>query len=111
MPSTRSLARLSVVLVSPRNTLNIGAVARAMSNFGSTDLRVADIFYKDFRSASSAVGPSAALLRAAREYPTVAEGPTAEEAERPSAGAPRAIGACESRSFSALKSSASPTTT
>ncbi len=73
MPSTRSLAHLSVVLVSPRNTLNIGAVARAMSNFGANDLRVANIFYKDFRSASSAVGPSAALLRAALEFPTVAE--------------------------------------
>ncbi len=70
---TRQLDRLAVVLVSPRNTLNIGAVARAMSNFGAHDLRVANIFYKDFRSASSAVGPSAALLRGARDYPTTAE--------------------------------------
>ncbi len=70
---TQSLDRLTVVLVSPRNTLNIGAVARAMSNFGAHDLRVANIFYKDFRSATSAVGPSAELLRSARDYPTVAE--------------------------------------
>ncbi len=70
---THSLERLAVVLVSPRNTLNIGAVARAMSNFGAHDLRVANIFYKDFRSASSAVGPSAALLRQSREYATVPE--------------------------------------
>ena len=70
---TRSLAHLSVVLVSPRNTLNIGAVARAMSNFGASDLRVANIFYKEFRSATSAVGPSAELLRSARDYATVAE--------------------------------------
>ena len=67
------LDHLALVLVSPRNTLNIGAVARAMSNFGAGDLRVANIFYKKFRSASSAVGPSAALLRGARDYPTTAE--------------------------------------
>ena len=70
---TRPLDHLTLVLVSPRNTLNIGAVARAMSNFGAADLRVANIFYKEFRSASSAVGPSAALLRAARDYPSTAE--------------------------------------
>ena len=70
---THSLARLAVVLVSPRNTLNIGAVARAMSNFGASDLRVANIFYKDFRSASSAVGPSAELLQSAQEFPTTGE--------------------------------------
>lgn len=70
---TQSLDRLAVVLVSPRNTLNIGAVARAMSNFGAHDLRVANIFYKEFRSATSAVGPSARLLREARDYATVAE--------------------------------------
>jgi TrmH family RNA methyltransferase len=68
----KSLAKLSLVLVSPRNTLNIGAVARAMSNFGAADLRVANIFYKDFRSASSAVGPSAELLRRSREFPSTA---------------------------------------
>ncbi len=68
-----SLDRLAVVLVSPRNTLNIGAVARAMSNFGAHDLRVANIFYKDFRSATSAVGPSAELLRSARDYPSTAD--------------------------------------
>jgi len=67
------LLNLTVVLVSPRNTLNIGAVARAMSNFGAPDLRVANIYYKEFRSATSAVGPSAALLRRAHDYPTTAE--------------------------------------
>jgi TrmH family RNA methyltransferase len=70
---TLPLDRLAVVLVSPRNTLNIGAVARAMSNFGAADLRVAHIFYKDFRSATSAVGPSAALLRGCRDFDTTAE--------------------------------------
>ncbi len=66
-------SRLAVVLVSPRNTLNIGAVARAMSNFGCSDLRVAAIYYQDFRKASSAVGPSAELLREARDYSTLSE--------------------------------------
>ncbi len=69
----RSLANLSVVLVAPRNNLNIGAVARAMSNFGASDLRVCRIFYKDFRTAASAVGPSADLLAQCREYPDIAE--------------------------------------
>ncbi len=64
---------LTIVLVSPRNTLNIGAVARAMSNFGCADLRVAAIYYKDFRKATSAVGPSAKLLRNCRDYETLAE--------------------------------------
>ena len=64
---------LTIVLVSPRNTLNIGAVARAMSNFGCSDLRVAAIFYKDFRKATSAVGPAANLLRDCRDYGTLAE--------------------------------------
>ena len=64
---------LTIVLVSPRNTLNIGAVARAMSNFGCSDLRVAAIYYRDFRKATSAVGPSAELLRGARDYETLAE--------------------------------------
>jgi TrmH family RNA methyltransferase len=70
---TLDLTALTIVLVSPRNTLNIGAVARAMSNFGCSDLRVAAIFYKDFRKATSAVGPSADLLRGARDYDTLAQ--------------------------------------
>jgi tRNA/rRNA methyltransferase len=68
---TLDLNALTIVLVSPRNTLNIGAVARAMSNFGCSDLRVAAIYYKDFRKATSAVGPSAELLREARDYDTL----------------------------------------
>jgi tRNA/rRNA methyltransferase len=70
---TLPLDGLAVVLVSPRNTLNIGAVARAMSNFGAADLRIAHIFYKEFRSASSAEGPTAELLRRCRDYDTTAE--------------------------------------
>jgi TrmH family RNA methyltransferase len=45
---------LRVVLVSPRNPLNIGAAARAMSNFGFTQLRLVnpyDVAFKEVRSA------------------------------------------------------------
>ena len=38
--ATSELDRLRVVLVSTRNPLNIGAAARAMSNFGLRRLRV-----------------------------------------------------------------------
>lgn len=58
---------LAVVLVSPRNPLNIGAVARAMSNFGFTDLRVVNPYEKAFREAVSAVG-GASVLQSARVF-------------------------------------------
>src|ERR1700722_15629125 len=64
--------RLRVVLVSPRNPLNIGAAARAMSNFGFHHLRVVNPFEAAFREARSAVG-AAAVLTAVEEYKTVAE--------------------------------------
>jgi tRNA/rRNA methyltransferase len=46
---------LRVVLVSPRNPLNIGAAARAMSNFGFTDLRLVNPYDVAFTEARSAV--------------------------------------------------------
>jgi TrmH family RNA methyltransferase len=64
--------RLCVVLVAPRNPLNIGAAARAMSNFGFARLRVVNPFPMAFRDAKSAVGGSK-VLAAAEEYTTVAE--------------------------------------
>jgi TrmH family RNA methyltransferase len=64
--------RLVVVLVATRNPLNIGAAARAMSNFGIRHLRVVNVFEPAFREARSAVGASA-LLKAAEHYTTVAE--------------------------------------
>jgi len=64
--------QLAVVLVSTRNPLNIGAAARAMSNFGFTDLRVVHPYDIAFREARSAVG-AGEVLNSAREYPTVAE--------------------------------------
>jgi len=63
---------LTVVLVATRNPLNIGAVARAMSNFGATHLRLVHPFDKAFREARSAVGASA-LLRGAQECASVKE--------------------------------------
>jgi len=47
--------RLRIVLVSPRNPLNIGAAARAMSNFGFTTLRLVAPYDLAFREARSAV--------------------------------------------------------
>jgi len=64
--------RLRVVLVSPRNPLNIGAAARAMSNFGFSRLRVVNPYEVAFREARSAVG-AASVLEAAEEFQTVAE--------------------------------------
>lgn len=46
---------LRVVLVSPRNPLNIGAAARAMSNFGFTQLRLVKPYDLAFKEARSAV--------------------------------------------------------
>jgi TrmH family RNA methyltransferase len=65
-------SRLCVVLVATRNPLNIGSVARAMSNFGFTHLRVVNPYDPAFREAKSAVGAST-LLKKAQEYKSVAE--------------------------------------
>lgn len=64
--------RLKVVLVSPRNPLNIGAAARAMSNFGFFDLRLVNSYDVAYREARSAVNASA-VMESAREFATVAE--------------------------------------
>ena len=64
--------RLQVVLVAARNPLNIGAAARAMTNFGFTRLRVVNPYRVAFREARSAVGASS-LLASAEEYNCVAD--------------------------------------
>lgn len=61
-----------MVLVDVRNPLNIGAAARAMSNFGIPHLRVVNPYDVAFRDARSAVG-AAATLASAEVYKTVAE--------------------------------------
>jgi TrmH family RNA methyltransferase len=72
LASANEFDRLCVVLVAARNPLNIGAAARAMSNFGFRHLRMVNPYAAGFREARSAVGASA-LLAGAEEYATVAE--------------------------------------
>ena len=72
MPVLAKLDHLRVVLVATRNPLNLGAAARAMSNFGFLRLRVVNPYPVAFREARSAVGASKVLLHA-EEYGTVAE--------------------------------------
>ena len=72
MPTIVDSSRLRVVLVAPRNPLNIGAAARAMSNFGFRTLRVVNPYTPSFREAKSAVGASD-LLSSAESYDSVAE--------------------------------------
>jgi TrmH family RNA methyltransferase len=69
---TGDLDNLRVVLVATRNPLNIGAAARAMSNFGVRRLRVVNPYEAAFREARSAVG-AAGLLAKAEQYASVAE--------------------------------------
>jgi len=72
VPALPELDGLCIVLVATRNPLNIGAAARAMSNFGFRRLRVVRPYEPAFREARSAVGASA-LLAKAGEFKTVAE--------------------------------------
>src|SRR5258706_4813141 len=67
-----AVKQLKVVLVSPRNPLNIGAAARAMSNFGFFDLRLVNPYEVAFREAKSAV-KAQRVMEQAREFPTLAE--------------------------------------
>ncbi len=56
--------RLRIVLVCPRNPLNIGAAARAMLNFGFSNLWLVDPYEVAFREARSAVGAAEVLRKA-----------------------------------------------
>jgi tRNA/rRNA methyltransferase len=56
--------QLRVVLVRSRNPLNIGAAARAMSNFGFQNLRLVNPWEPSYLGARSAVGASQVLLNA-----------------------------------------------
>jgi tRNA/rRNA methyltransferase len=64
--------RVVVVLVRARNPGNIGAVARAMHDFGFRRLRVVNEFPVPFEAAKSAVDASAVLAEA-EEFACVAE--------------------------------------
>jgi len=58
--------RIEIVLVSPRNPLNIGAAARAMANFGFSHLSVVAPYEAHWREAQSAVGAENLLQNAKR---------------------------------------------
>jgi TrmH family RNA methyltransferase len=64
--------QIEVILVSPRNPLNIGAAARAMANFGFSRLTVVAPYEKHWREAQSAVGAEE-LLQNARRTESLAE--------------------------------------
>jgi len=64
--------RLRVVLVGTRNPLNIGAAARAMSNFGFLRLRLVKPYDVAFREARSAMA-AAPVLATAEEYGSLPE--------------------------------------
>jgi TrmH family RNA methyltransferase len=66
------LDSLCVVLVAPRNPLNIGAAARAMSNFGFLRLRVVNPYEVAYAEAKSAV-KATGVLEASEQFQTVAE--------------------------------------
>jgi tRNA/rRNA methyltransferase len=72
LPAEDQRDRLEIVLVSPRNPLNIGAVARAMANFGFSRLAVVAPYAPHWREARSAVG-APQLLQAAAQSSTLAE--------------------------------------
>ncbi len=76
MLSAMSRGRLTVVLVGARNPGNIGAAARAMQDFGFSDLRVVNEFAAPFEAAqleSKAGVGAAAVLNAAQRFGSVAE--------------------------------------
>jgi TrmH family RNA methyltransferase len=72
LPARLELGQLRVVLVDVRNPLNIGAVARAMSNFGFSRLRVVNPYDVAFESARSAV-KAGEILANAQKFQTLAE--------------------------------------
>jgi tRNA/rRNA methyltransferase len=63
---------VDIVLISPRNPLNIGAVARAMANFGFSRLCVVAPYAPHWREARSAIG-APGLLQNAKETESLAE--------------------------------------
>jgi TrmH family RNA methyltransferase len=66
------IEHLRVVLVSPRNPLNVGAAARAMSNFGCFDMRLVNAYRVAVDEARSAV-KAGQILEKAQEFSTLAE--------------------------------------
>lgn len=75
MLTSAARRKLAVVLVGARNPQNIGAAARAMQDFGFSDLRVVNEFTPPFEAAQleakSAVG-AASVMAAARQFDALA---------------------------------------
>jgi TrmH family RNA methyltransferase len=77
MLTTAERARFTIVLVGARNPQNIGAAARAMQDFGFTDLRLVNDYTAPFEAAQldapkAAVG-AADVMTNARSFSTLAE--------------------------------------
>ena len=76
MLSAAARARLTVVLVGARNPQNIGAAARALHDFGFSDLRIVNDFAAPFEAAQleakSAVAASS-VMQNARRFDSLAE--------------------------------------
>jgi TrmH family RNA methyltransferase len=72
MLTDEELERVCVVLVRARNPGNIGAVARAMHDFGFSRLRVVNEFVVPFEAAKSAVDASD-VMEQAQSYATVSD--------------------------------------
>ena len=60
-----------IVLVRPRNPLNIGAAARAMANFGLVELVVVDPFGPTWQEARTAAVGGGSVIDSARAVPTL----------------------------------------
>jgi tRNA/rRNA methyltransferase len=82
MLASAQRARLTVVLVGARNPGNIGAAARAMQDFGFSDLRVVNEFAAPFEAAQIEAGSSLdaksavaaeSVMRRARRFDALAE--------------------------------------
>jgi TrmH family RNA methyltransferase len=71
MLQPEDLDRIAIVLVRARNPNNIGAVARAMHDFGFRNLRLVNDYSVPLEAARSAIDASA-VLSGAREFPNVA---------------------------------------
>jgi TrmH family RNA methyltransferase len=80
MLSTAARARLTIVLVNARNPSNIGAAARALHDFGFSDLRIVNDFAAPFEAAqlealqvdNPAAVAAGQIMRSARRYDTLA---------------------------------------
>jgi TrmH family RNA methyltransferase len=77
MLSIVARARLAVVLAGARNPHNIGAAARALYDFGFSDLRVVNDFAPPFEAAQLEATPAAvaaaSVMQSARRFDTLAE--------------------------------------